>query len=336
VDFLIERGKTKMIGRIEQENKTKQKINEKLKVLPDIFEEFYNYLDSDRKSYGTIKHYIEYVSDFMDYVTDGDADDEFYKNVTVQQIREYIVSLRRRNENGTEVRNGDSIQTTRWSALNTFFKFLVMDDYIDVNPMTKTKRPKNKKEKPIVYLEQNEIDTIIDKIRAESSPKMVNRDLAIVILGIATGIRVGALTQINVNDIDFKNSTIHVYEKGDKERYIPFGPKVRTILSAWLVDMTTYFPDTQTDALFISQWRQRITTEGVRKVLQKYTAGIDYKHITPHTMRKTAATSLHAAGADIQTIADILGHESIQTTRRYAAVLDEDRQKAVNILDELF
>ena len=325
-----------MIGKIEQENKIKQKIDEKLKGLPDIFEEFYSYMDSDRKSYATIKHYIEYVSDFMDYVTSGDEDDEFYKNVTVPQIREYLVSLRRRNENGTEVRNSDSIQATRWSALNTFFKFLVMDDYLDVNPMTKTKRPKNKKEKPIVYLEQNEIDSILEKIRADAPAKMVNRDLAIVILGIATGIRVGALVQININDIDFKNSTIHVYEKGDKERYLKFGQNVRTILSAWLVDMTTYFPDVETDALFISQWKQRITVEGVRKIIEKYTAGIDHKHITPHTMRKTAATSLHAAGADIQTIADMLGHESIQTTRRYAAVLDDDRQKAVNILDELF
>ena len=325
-----------MSGRIEQENKLKKKIEEKLNTLPYIFTEFYNYMDADQKSYASIKHYIEYVSDFMDAVAKNDNKNDFYKNVTVPEIREYIVSLRRRIEDGKEVKNSDSIQATRWSALNSFFNFLVMDDYIDVNPMAKTKRPKNRTEKPIVYLEENEIDNILSKIQKESKPQFVNRDLAIITLGIGTGIRVGALVQINVEDIDFKENTIHVIEKGGKERYLKFGTNTRNILSAWLIDRETYFDNVETDALFISQWRQRLTTEGVRKLMNKYANGISGKHITPHTMRKSAATNLAKAGVDIQTIADILNHQNIQTTRRYAAVLDENKQKATNTLDEMF
>lgn len=325
-----------MSGKIEQENKLKQKIDEKLGTLPVIFSEFYNFMDADQKSYGTIKHYIEYVSDFMDVVATDETKDDFYKYVTVPQIREYIVSLRRRTEDGKDVKNSDSIQATRWSALNSFFNFLVMDDYIDVNPMTKTKRPKNRTEKPIIYLEKNEIDIILEKIKSESKPQFVNRDLAIVILGIGTGIRVGALVQINVEDIDFAENTIHVIEKGGKERYLKFGTNARNVLSAWLIDRATYFKDAETDALFISQWRQRLTSEGVRKLINKYANGINGKHITAHTMRKSAATNLAKAGVDIQTIASILNHQNIQTTRRYAAVLDESKQKATNTLDNLF
>ena len=325
-----------MSGKIEQENKLKQKINEKLSTLPSIFSEFYNFMDADQKSYGTIKHYIEYVSDFMDVVATDENKDDFYKYVTVPQIREYIVSLRRRIEDGKDVKNSDSIQATRWSALNSFFNFLVMDDYIDVNPMTKTKRPKNRTEKPIIYLEKNEIDIILEKIKSESKLQFVNRDLAIVILGIGTGIRVGALVQINVEDIDFSENTIHVIEKGGKERYLKFGTNARNVLSAWLIDRATYFKDVKTDALFISQWRQRLTSEGVRKLINKYANGINGKHITAHTMRKSAATNLAKAGVDIQTIASILNHQNIQTTRRYAAVLDESKQKATNTLDNLF
>ena len=325
-----------MSGKIELENKLKQKINEKLSTLPSIFSEFYNFMDADQKSYGTIKHYIEYVSDFMDVVATDENKDDFYKYVTVPQIREYIVSLRRRIEDGKDVKNSDSIQATRWSALNSFFNFLVMDDYIDVNPMTKTKRPKNRTEKPIIYLEKNEIDIILEKIKSESKPQFVNRDLAIVILGIGTGIRVGALVQINVEDIDFSENTIHVIEKGGKERYLKFGTNARNVLSAWLIDRATYFKDVKTDALFISQWRQRLTSEGVRKLINKYANGINGKHITAHTMRKSAATNLAKAGVDIQTIASILNHQNIQTTRRYAAVLDESKQKATNTLDNLF
>ena len=325
-----------MSGRIEQENKLKEKIQAKLDVLPHIFTEFYHYMEADQKSYASMKHYIEYVSDFMDAVVKDDNRDEFYKDITVPQIREYIISLRRRVEDGKEVKNSDSIQATRWSALNTFFSFLVMDDYLDINPMAKTKRPKNRTEKPIVYLEQNEIDMILEKIRSESKPQFVNRDLAIIMLGIGTGIRVGALVQINVNDIDFKENTIHVIEKGSKERYLKFGTNTRNILSAWLIDRTTYFNNVETDALFISQWRQRLTTEGIRKLMNKYADGIGGKHITAHTMRKSTATNAIKTGADIQTVADMLGHQNIQTTRRYAAVLNEDKQKATDALDNMF
>ena len=325
-----------MNGKLEQEGKLKQKIEQKLSVLPPIFSAFYNYMEADQKSYITMKHYIEHVSDFMDTITQDKCNNDFYKDVTVAELREYIVSLRTRIVKGSEVKNSDSIQAKRWSALNCFFEFLVMDDYLDVNPMLKTKRPKNRKEKPIVYLEQDEISDILLKIKTDSKPQFVNRDLAIITLGVGPGIRVGALVQINLEDIDFKENTIHVIEKGGKERYLKFGAKTRNILSAWLIDRSTYFDDIDTNALFISQWRQRLTTEGVRKLINKYADGINGKHITAHTMRKSAATNLAKAGVDIQTIADILNHQSIQTTRRYAAVLDENKQRATETLDEMF
>ena len=324
-----------MSGRIEAENKLREKIEEKLNTLPSVFREFYNYMEADQKSYSSIKHYIEYVSDFM-YAVCENPTNTFYVDVTVPQIREYIISLRRRIESGKEVKNSDSIQASRWSAINAFYNFLLLDDYIEVNPMTKTKRPKNKKEKPIVYLEENEISDIIEKIKKESKPQFVNRDLAILMLGVGTGIRVGALVQINVEDIDFKENTIHVIEKGSKDRYLRFGTNTRNILSAWLVDRATYFDDADTDALFISQHRKRITTVGVNKVLNKYAQGINGKHITAHTMRKSAATNMVKAGVDIQTVADILGHNSVTTTQKYAAVLEQNKQNATNALDNLF
>ena len=148
--------------------------------------------------------------------------------------------------------------------------------------------------------------------------------------------RVGALTQINVEDIDFKNNTIHVIEKGGKERFLQFGTNTRNILSSWLIDRSTYFSDAETNALFVSQWRQRLTVEGVRKLLKKYADGINGKHITPHKMRSSAATNMAKAGVDIQTIANILGHQSVTTTQRYAAVLEENKQKATNVLDGIF
>ena len=324
-----------MSGRIEQENRLREKINVKLNTLPPIFREFYNYMEADQKQYSSIKHYIEYVADFMEAVCENPTN-TFYEDVTVSQIREYIISLRRRIENGKEVENSESIQAQRWSAINAFFNFLIMDNYIDINPMNKTRRPKDKKEKPVVYLNEDEINSILDRIREESKPQFVNRDLAIVTLGIVTGMRVGALTQINIEDIDFKNNTIHVIEKGHKERYLKFGTNTRNVLSAWLLDRSTYFDDVETNALFISQWRQRLSEEGVRKFMKKYADGINGKHITPHKMRSSAATNMVKSGVDLQTIANILGHQSVTTTQRYAAVLEENKQKATDALDNMF
>lgn len=323
-------------GKIEQENKLRNQINGRLSQLPNIFTEFYNYMEADGKSYGTCLHYISYIADFMNFITKGHTNEEFYKDATVAEIRTYITSLRRRTEYGEEVKNGDSIQATRWSALNTFYNFLVMDDYVDINLMSKTRRPKNRTEKPIVYLEKDEIENVLDKIRKESKPQYVNRDIALITLGIVTGIRVSALIQINVEDINFKDNTIHVIEKGGKERYVKFGTNARNALSLWLLDRQTYFGEVNTDALFISQMRERLSTEGVRQLIKKYADGINGKHITAHTLRKSTATNMAKAGADIQTIASVLNHESIQTTRRYAAAIESEKQKAVDAIDNMF
>ena len=324
-----------MNGRVEIENKIQKKIEEKIKKLPQIFEEFYNYLESDGKSYGTCERYIDYVYDFMRYVSHGEFTEDFYKNVSVADVRAYIASLRRRTEKGEEIKNGDSIQAARWSALNTFYNFLVLDDYMETSPMAKTKRPKDKSNKEIVYLEREEINQILDKIRADENNKFMNRDLAIVILGISTGLRVGALVQINIADIDFRTNTIKVWEKGEKERTIKFGNNTRAILSQWIMDRETYFDNIETDALFISQWRDRITTEGLRKVLKKYTKDLD-KHITPHSLRKSCATQAYMSGADIRTIANMLGHNSTSTTLKYAAAVDSKRDEMVENLDKMF
>ena len=321
-----------MIGKIEQENKIRAKIKEKLSELPYIFTAFYNYMESDQKSYSTMKHYIEYVVNFMDFVTHGVSDGQFYKNVTVPQIREYIISLRRRNEDGEEIKNSDSIQATRWSAINTFYSFLMMDDYIDINPMAKTKRPKNRKQNETVYLEKDEIDQIIENIKQNTHDKMVNRDIAFVVLGITTGIRVGALLNINVSDINWQTNEITTIEKGGKTRKIKFGDKTKTVLAQWLMDRSNYFEDLQTDALFISQWKKRLSPEGARQLFKKCTSDLP-KHITMHTLRKTCATQSYIAGADIRTIAGQLGHSSPNTTMRYAAAVDSKRDEMISNLE---
>ncbi len=320
-------------GRLEKEEKIKEKIQQKLKNLSPILTEFYDDMRGDKKSYNTINSYINYVIEFMNFISTDNINDEFYKDIKPADIKKYIVSISTRKVNGETVIVGDDLQATKWSALNTFFVFLVNNNYINTNPMIKTKRPKVNTEHKVTYLTQSEINQMFDNIKRNANPKLLNRDIALFSLFLSTGLRNSALTQINIEDIDFSNNTIKVIEKGNKTRSIQFGTNMRQLLLSWLKDREIFFENTTTNTLFISQLKERISIYTVGQLVDKYTKNIKGKHITPHKLRATACTMMSSNGIPIQVIKDIVGHENIQTTTRYVGVLEEERKQATDVLD---
>lgn len=323
-----------MNGRLEKELQSKNKMHKKLANVPFILTEFYMYMNEDHKSYMTVEKYINYVIDFMNYVTNNNPNNEFYKTVTVSQIRQYFSSLEVKEYNGKIIRMGDDIKGARWSGINTFFSFLMQEDYIDENPMVKTKRPKVKTKHEVVYLTPEEIQSVLDSVEKNARPMLKNRDLCIISLGLSTGLRVSAITQINIEDIDFTTNKIKVIEKGNVTKEVGFGNKMRAILLNWMKDREVYFDASDMDALFISQQGKRMCTDAIRDLLTKYTSHLN-KRIVPHKLRSTAAMSLVQAGADVLTIQAILGHENINTTMRYVKAVEQEKEKAVNTLDSL-
>ncbi len=324
-----------MNGRLERELKAEEKMMARLKNLPSIFTEFYNTLVADGKTYTTLNNYINHNVDFMNYVTNNRPNNRFYKTVKTAKINQYMTSIRRKDINGTIVRTGDDICAARWTSLKAFFQFLKDFDYIEENPMEKTNRPKIRTEHKVTYLTRDEIDTVLNEIRTNSTESKRSRDLCLVSLALSTGLRVSAITQINIDDIDFTNYSIKVVEKGNKIRAINFGDNLAQLIKQCIDDRDTYFPNAESNALFLSQWKRRMTTQAVRDLVSKYTGNIQGKHITPHKLRASAATNLAASGVSIQAIAKVLGHENIQTTRRYVEVLDAETNKATNVLDNL-
>ena len=320
-------------GRLEKEDKLKTKIESKLSNLPQIFTEFYNDMRGDRKSFTTIDTYINYIVSFMNYITDDSSSETFYQQVTTPIIKRYLVSLQTRDVDGETVRTGDDIQATRWSALNTFFVFLVDNDHIAENPMAKTKRPKIRTEHKVTYLTQEEVKEVFNNIKENAGQKLLNRDLALISLFISTGLRNSALTQINIEDVDFSNNTIRVVEKGNKTRSVQFGSNMRGLLLSWLKDRELYFSDAPTNALFVSQLKERISIYTIGQLVEKYTKTIKGKRITPHKLRATACTLMSTQGVPIQVIKEMVGHENIQTTTRYVGVLEKEKEKATSVLD---
>ena len=324
-----------MRGWMEKNEKIKIQIEKKLKELPPIFTEFYIDMQGDGKSNDTIKNYIGYVAHFMNHITGGVPQNDFYLDITTTKIKQYIISLSTINAGDNIRKTSDEYQALRWSAINTFFKFLMFNDKITQNPMLKTKRPKTNTEHNVVYLSKSEISKVMHSIEQNYTGKMLTRDKAIVGLALATGMRVSALVQINLEDIDFGNNSVKVIEKRTKTRTLYFGENTRILLEAWIDTRNKFYGDVETSALFLSQWRRRITTNGVRNLITKYTKDID-KNITPHKLRATAATQAAAAGVNVQTIQDMYGHESIQTTMRYVKALNKEKKAAINIMDKLF
>lgn len=325
-----------MNGWIEKNEKLKKQIETHLCELPSIFTEFYIDMQGDGKSYTTIKNYLSYVEHFMNYVTNEKKNDDWYYNIKPSLIKKYIISLSTRKVEGKTVKTSDDYQALRWSAINTFFKFVMIDNEdIKQNPMLKTKRPQINTEHSVTYLTKKEIAEVMDSISKNYTGKMLTRDRAIIGLSLATGIRVSALVQINVEDVDLDNNTIEVVEKRTKTKTIQFGDNTKVLLQDWLKTRSQYYSDVETSALFLSQWKRRITTNGVRDLVTKYTKNIN-KHITPHKFRATAATQAAAAGVNVQTIQEMYNHSSIQTTMRYVKALNKEKAAAINIMDNIY
>lgn len=321
-----------MGGRIEKENSAKEKMEKKLETLPEIFTLFYNWMNARDKTYTTMRNYIDHTVDFMNFITKGKQKDNFYENVTDDDIERYMVFIRKRIVNGEEIEVGDDIRAARWSSLNTFFKFLSQKKHITYNPMLQTERPKIRTKHEVTYMTANEIKTVFDKIEEEARPMNRNRDKCIVALGLSTGLRVSAIVNIDIEDIDFKENTIRVIEKGRKTRYIKFADNLRNIILVWIKDRELYFGGNETGPLFLSQKKNRVSVDCVQQVVKKYTDHLP-KHITPHKLRSSAAMNLYSSGVGILTIASVLGHENVSTTQRYTSAYDEEQEHATNILD---
>ena len=159
------------------------------------------------------------------------------------------------------------------------------------------------------------------------------RDAALLELLYSTGMRVSELVGLNVNNIDWSNSTVKVLGKGAKERIIPFGKPARIVLKQYLerrnefLSSATQSRDQQ--AVFFSARGRRIYPAAVYLIVVKYISKVaELEKKSPHVLRHTFATHLLNRGADIRAVKDLLGHENLSTTQIYTHV-SVDRLKRV-------
>ncbi|MDQ3155867.1 MAG: tyrosine recombinase XerC [Actinomycetota bacterium] len=194
--------------------------------------------------------------------------------------------------------------------------------------------PKPHRELPVA-LKQGEVRDLLDLTIAalvEEGPTGL-RDLAILELLYATGIRVGELVGVDIDDIDRSRNVVRVFGKGSKERSVPFGGPAADAVELW---MTRGRPEVLTAesgaALFLGTRGGRIDPRAVRRIVHERIAGVEgAPDMGPHGLRHTAATHLLEGGADLRSVQEILGHASLATTQIYTHVSNEHLRKAFKL-----
>lgn len=211
----------------------------------------------------------------------------------------------------------------RAASIRTFMAWAMREGLITENPTLRLKAPKRQKSLPGV-LQQGQMSRLIDDLAtaAATGEPLAIRDLAIVEVLYAAGLRVGELVALDVDEVDFERRTVKVLGKGNKERTVPFGIPAEAALLNWLrLGRPKLSQQRSAAALFLGARGGRIDQRQVRAVVGRGFTGLgDTAATSPHALRHTAATHLLDGGADLRAVQEILGHSSLATTQIYTHV----------------
>lgn len=274
--------------------------------------EFLRYLKSKNYSKATIINYGKDLKLFQKYLEIEKINN--IKNIDYKVMRGYLSFLYDFDyEKKTVARN--------LSTIRSLFKYLVKENIISKDPMILIDNPKLDKKLPKV-LNNIEVEDIL--AIPDSNTPLGQRDILILELIYSTGIRVSELVNIKIQDIDFNDKKIIITGKGNKERIVLFGNVLLNKLNMYLNDGRRQLIKKSNDYLILNNQGNKITSRGIELIIDKTLkkGGITYK-ISPHTLRHTFATHMLNNGADLRTVQELLGHESLSTTQIYTHVSNE-------------
>ena len=241
----------------------------------------------------------------------GTAVDELLLAAKTDHVRGFLAFL-------NEKKYSKSTIARKLATLRSFYKFLVKRGRLSSNPVTAVRTPKQEKKLP-KFIEYEDVKRLLE------TPPMDNwlgaRDRAILETLYSTGIRVSELTALNMDDVDFLGEVIHVRGKGKKERIAPISSSALRAIQHYIefrnkrAESNANF---DSKVLFVNKHGKRLSTRSVRRKMDKYLkmAGLD-PSISPHTLRHSFATHMLNNGADLRSVQELLGHQSLSTTQIY-------------------
>ena len=281
-----------------------------------------------------INKYIEYlkvIKKYSDYTTinyRNDLEDlELFlnkNNKSLLEINEEIVSLYLSYLYSREF-NRNSI-SRKLSSIRSFYNYLLNEDIIKINYFNEVSNPKKNNSLP--HFIQNEDLEKMFKIPNKKTP-LGQRNLLIIEMLYATGVRVSELVNIKVKDIDKYNHIIKILGKGSKERIVIYGSFCSDILELYLNDgRKQLLNNKDSEYLFINKFGNKLSDRYIREILKDIITKASLEvHVSPHMLRHTFATDMLSSGADLVSVKELLGHESLNTTSIYTHITDEQVRK---------
>ena len=277
-----------------------------------LIKSFSTYLRIERSlSTNTIESYSNDLNKLSDFLTPKSIS---ATKVRLNDLKDFISSV-------SEILSETS-QSRIISAIKSFYKFLLIENLIQIDPSENLVSPKIGRKLPNV-LTIEEINLIINSVE---SNKVGIRNKAIIEIIYGCGLRVSELTNLLLSNLFLKQGYIKIVGKGNKERLSPIGSLATDSLNDFLTNVrpTLKINDKFSDHVFINNRGTSLSRSMIFKMIKKYTlkANID-KDISPHSLRHSFATHLVEGGANLRAVQEILGHSSITTTEIYTH-LDSD------------
>lgn len=270
----------------------------------------------------TVRAYLGDVNDLLDHAARCGASS--IGDLDLRTLRSWLAKQQ-------TMGRSRSTLSRRATAARVFTAWAVKTGRVAVDAGALLGSPKPQRRLPAA-LSDGEVRQLLDGVAAaaKSGAAVDRRDLAMLELLYATGIRVGELAGLDVDDIDAERRVVRVFGKGRKDRTVPFGVPASLALRSWLSGGRPQLATPASGpALFIGVRGNRIDQRAVRSVVHERLAAVpDGPDMGPHGLRHTAATHLLEGGADLRTVQEILGHASLATTQIYTHVTTERLRSA--------
>ncbi len=296
-------------------------------TMQDLKQRKSNFLHHLRReknfSENTVVSYDRALFMFEEFLKSKGAGENFLDHTSRSDLRDFVVFLKRKGLKENTIAH-------RVFVLGSFFRYLLKNGEITKNLGSDLSVPRRKKPLPS-FLTVPQMENLLKTPVREGLLGL--RDLAILELFYSTGMRLSELSNLVPTDIDWQNRLIRVMGKGKKERIIPVGAEALTALRDYLDERKRLQKDHVEDdlssqAIFLNRFGKRLSSRGIGRIVKKYASRVsEEKRTSPHMLRHTFATHLLDEGADLLTVKELLGHESLSTTQIYTHVTTERLKK---------
>ncbi|MFH1868999.1 MAG: tyrosine-type recombinase/integrase [Candidatus Omnitrophota bacterium] len=290
--------------------------------------EFIEYLRMHNYSEGTITRHGYCVDDFYEYLslyTQIARLDQIDKH-TVQDYQKYLYHRPKKTDPSKKMH--PSTQYKMITTLNTFFKFLVKQSVILVNPCQDIELPKQEKALPKAILSKPEINRLL--LVPDTTTTLGYRDRTLLEVLYSTGLRVNEVRNLTIYDINYNEGLVKVTKtKGKRDRVVPLGKIASEYVRDYIQNIRPKLTKPKSGTLlFLNRRGGKFSKTGINVLVKRYAKKAKIKkHITTHCLRHTCATLMLKGHADIRHIQEMLGHKSIESTQVYTRVLPLDLKR---------